>query len=292
MNYGLPYMGSKNRLIEKIQKYFPKCIDNFYDLFAGGCAVTDYFLKHNTYKNYIVNDINSDIIQLYKNALNGKYKNEYNWISKEEFFKKKENDPFIKYCWSFGGMGKTYLYGDREKNKKAYHYAIVFNDWELLKDINLNYKTEKDKLENIKEIKKRRLKFSERIEHLERLERIQSLEYKNNNIEFYNQEYNNIYIKENSLLYCDIPYKNTADYLIDFDYDKFYDWCNKQKELVIISEYNMPEDKFICIYQTELMSTLKTNKKAIERLFIPKHQEKLYYRLMGNKIEQLNMFDN
>jgi len=39
MNYGLPYLGSKNKIAEDIITLFPKA-DNFYDLFAGGCAIT------------------------------------------------------------------------------------------------------------------------------------------------------------------------------------------------------------------------------------------------------------
>lgn len=71
MNYGIPYMGSKNRIIKRLSKYFPKDVDNFYDLFAGGCAVSDYFLRENTYKKYTINDINPTPITIYKNALGG-----------------------------------------------------------------------------------------------------------------------------------------------------------------------------------------------------------------------------
>ena len=35
MTYGLPYMGSKNKIAEDIISLFPAA-ENFYDLFAGG----------------------------------------------------------------------------------------------------------------------------------------------------------------------------------------------------------------------------------------------------------------
>lgn len=37
--YGVPYQGSKNSIAEKIINIIPSA-ENFYDLFAGGCAIT------------------------------------------------------------------------------------------------------------------------------------------------------------------------------------------------------------------------------------------------------------
>ena len=39
MRYGVPYKGSKNQIAEWVCSHFPKA-SNFYDLFAGGCAIT------------------------------------------------------------------------------------------------------------------------------------------------------------------------------------------------------------------------------------------------------------
>ena len=39
--YGLPYQGSKTKIVEHIAKYFPNA-DHFYDLFGGGFSVTHY----------------------------------------------------------------------------------------------------------------------------------------------------------------------------------------------------------------------------------------------------------
>lgn len=39
MRYGLPYQGSKNKIAEWVISNLPKA-EHFYDLFAGGCAVT------------------------------------------------------------------------------------------------------------------------------------------------------------------------------------------------------------------------------------------------------------
>ena len=65
---------------------------------------------------------------------------------------------------------------------------------------------------------------------------------------------------------------------MDFNYENFYEWCGKQKQLVIISEYNMPEDRFICIAEKEKISLMSSSNRItkIEKLFIPKHQYQMY----------------
>jgi site-specific DNA-adenine methylase len=44
MNYGVPYKGSKNLIVTKLAEAIPGA-ENFYDLFAGGCAVTFFSLN-------------------------------------------------------------------------------------------------------------------------------------------------------------------------------------------------------------------------------------------------------
>jgi hypothetical protein len=90
------------------------------------------------------------------------------------------------------------------------------------------------------------------------------------------------------VIYCDLPYFDTNPYGDDksnnFDYEGFYEWALRQKELVIISEHNMPED-FICIDSIEKSVLLcsGSSKKAIEKLFIPKTQRELYNNLMKRR---------
>jgi hypothetical protein len=85
-----------------------------------------------------------------------------------------------------------------------------------------------------------------------------------------------------SVIFCDIPYINTNAYgkknINSFDYERFYNWCGLQKEFLFISEYWMPEDRFVCIDKIEkpVMLNSGANMKAEEKLFIPKHQEEKY----------------
>ena len=88
--------------------------------------------------------------------------------------------------------------------------------------------------------------------------------------------YYDLDIPKGSIIYCDIPYKNTTSYNdSNFNYEKFYNWCREMKNSghqIFISEYEMPED-FKCVWQKEVKSSLSANGKiggnkiSIEKLF-------------------------
>lgn len=63
----------------------------------------------------------------------------------------------------------------------------------------------------------------------------------------------------NMVIYCDPPYRDTTKYATsDFPYEKFYAWCKEMAKtnIVLISEYWMPEDGFECIWEGKLKCTL------------------------------------
>ena len=133
MRYGVPYKGSKNQIAEWVYSHFPKAT-NFYDLFAGGCAITQVALMKSENSNYFCNDIDGDGIRLFLDAIHGKFQNEKRWISREDFFRLKDKEPYVRYCWSFGNNGRDYLYSKEiEPYKKAWHYAVFENDLALQK---------------------------------------------------------------------------------------------------------------------------------------------------------------
>ena len=97
-------------------------------------------------------------------------------------------------------------------------------------------------------------------------------------------DYRNVEILPDSVIYADIPYKDTRDYGIEFDHEAFYDWCEKQTALVLISEYWMPEDRFVCIAEFERKSTFSATNNSlsrIEKVFVPKGQLEMYKRIMN-----------
>lgn len=71
-----------------------------------------------------------------------------------------------------------------------------------------------------------------------------------NDVKFFNLDYSEVDIPYGSLVYCDMPYKNSTQYCKTevgvFNHDEFYQWvrCNSHKYDIYISEYkkNVPED--------------------------------------------------
>lgn len=382
MRYGLGYCGSKNGIAEWVCDYIPNS-RNFYDLFAGGCAITHCSMLRKKSENYLINDI-SDVVELFYDAVMGKYKNETRWISREDFYNLKDNDPYIRYCWSFGNRGLEYMYSrEVEPWKKALHYARVFGDFSEFAKFGINItnadrvtvarnKDEwkqkyilwycKEILHSSLDVLELQKNLTERIERsseelrnylltglknagkrpcdvdkylgtngmaghyfgksqwefpvrevyiklqsfldlpieyeeiyglqdlLQSLQSLGSLE-RLQRLTLSVGSYKDVKIEPDSVIYCDIPYRGTAEYIGGFNHDEFYSWCEQQTELVIISEYDMPRDRFVCLAEKEkpVMLSGGSSGKAIKRLFIPKHQIDLY-DLKKMDTEQLTLF--
>ena len=295
-NYGIPYMGSKNTIAYKIIDYLPKA-NNFYDLFCGGCSITHCAMLSKKWQNIYFNDIDGDMPKLFLDSIKGKYKNEKRWISKEDFNKEKDKSAYIRCVWSFGNKGTNYLYGKEiEPYKKAYWYAVMYDDFSLLWSLGINIP--KVKAKNYKEKRLaigrelKRLKKNSRDQALERLERLQSLQSlealeRLQSLQMFTKSYDEVPIKENSVVYCDIPYENTAEYVNDgFNHKKFYDWAYNQKELVVISSYEVSDNRFKRVINLKKNSNLQGGFGNIknEGLFIAKNKIDLWNEMRGAKV--------
>ena len=83
-------------------------------------------------------------------------------------------------------------------------------------------------------------------------------------------------IQAHDLIYngITIDVKTTKYKTGDFDYEKFYQWCidkHNEGHQVFISEYYIPEDRFECVWQKKVNSSLTKDtgsKKNIEKLWI------------------------
>lgn len=359
VRYGCPYKGSKNAIAEWVVSQFPDR-KNFYDLFAGGCAVTHCAMLKGKFKTYTINDV-ADVPQLFMDAIHGKYENDTRWISREDFYRLKDSDPYVRYCWSFGNNGFNYLYSKEvEPWKKALHRAYVFGDTSAFREMGVDtdgtradiikneekYKRQyivwycKTVLKSSLDILEMQKNLEEKIERnsgelrnylveglrssgkrpsdvdrflgtngmaghyfgksqwefptrevyerlqsfinlprnydevyglQELLQSLQSLE----NLKCFRGSYDAVRIEPDSVIYCDIPYRNTDSYSEDgFNHEAFYDWCEDQTEPVFISEYWMPPERFECVAEIEKAVLLSSgaNKKAIEKIFVPKKQ--------------------
>ncbi len=127
------------------------------------------------------------------------------------------------------------------------------------------------------------------LQRLQRLERLQSLQ-RLQRLTISKADYKDIFVSEpTTVIYCDPPYINTSGYEdaireSGFNHAEFYDWCEAQKGLVVLSEYTAPADRFTCVWSKEkivLSAGAKFQSTKVERLFVVKGHEDDYWDLMA-----------
>ena len=209
---GVPYQGSKNAIARDIISILPSG-NRFVDLFAGGCAMTHAAILSGKYKTFLANDIQGFGIRLFIDAIKGKCNGKWReWVTREEFNAKKNIDPLISLCWSFSNNGRDYLYA-REKERAKFE-------------------------EHQRRIRGEKNTHSQGTRQCEALERLQALE----RLEHFDTSYDAVELKNNDVVYCDPPYKNTQKYNSgSFDSDAFWAWCDKSTTPIFVSEYSAPD---------------------------------------------------
>ena len=300
MRYGLPYKGSKNQIAKWLIDQLPPA-ETFVDLFFGGGAVTHAALLSGKYKRFIINDIDERLPKLFLECAYGKHTVESHpeWISREEFHRRKETDAYVALVWSFGNNKTSYIYGaDIEQFKHDYHKAVFLDDTSLLEPYGYKITSTHQKA-----VYDRYLEFNRQIRDIARsdldsitrqieIERLQSLQS-------YGTTYENVPIPPNSLIYCDIPYSDTdcGGYGGGtFDHNAFYEWA-LQQDNIFISEYKMPmnfieianvEKSVLCGTDNSATATerLYTNRRTYDRM--SQRQKDV---IASNLATQISLFD-
>ena len=293
-NYGLPYQGSKNKIAEFIISKLPRS-EHFYDLFAGGCAVTHCALLSGKYNYVHANDIQIKYPQLFYDAAHGKYRNENRVITRDEFFMFKDSDALVELCWSFGNGRTQYLWNRNIEEVKQAACKVIMSDdminrrlyfYEFIKKLkSIICVDENDKL-----IRLKTLESLERLPSLERLERIQALECLGEmhileRLDISGKSYNEVEIFPNSVVYCDPPYIGTEGYCVEFDHEQFYEWLRNTNFPVYISEYTMPSDFAIVASIDKISNFSPTNNSTVKQENIYIHE-----RFFKSRKEQLKLF--
>ena len=88
-------------------------------------------------------------------------------------------------------------------------------------------------------------------------------------------DYRALNFERGGIIYCDPPYKTTSErYGRDFDFDGFYSWCEHQANPVFISEYTMPEDRFVPVAAFTVTRKMDAKKSSIcyEKIWRPRTQ--------------------
>lgn len=234
------YMGSKRRLSKElvpiIQSYITENTVGYIEPFVGGANIIDKIKCDNRYGF----DSHKQLIELFiklQNDIDG-IPNE---IPYEEYMKVKNNkenyeDWYLGLVGFLGSFGAKYFGGYARHNKNDFTEQIQRGSIKNLKKQYDDLKDVKFECKDFREIK---------------------------NIKGY-------------VIYCDPPYKGATKYSTkEFPYDEFYNWCREMSKdnVVLISEYNMPED-FKCIWQKDNKINFDSNRtnanSKIEKLFIIK----------------------
>lgn len=234
------YMGSKRRLSKElvpiIQSYITENTVGYIEPFVGGANIIDKIKCDNRYGF----DSHKQLIELFiklQNDIDG-IPNE---IPYEEYMKVKNSkesyeDWYLGLVGFLGSFGAKYFGGYARHNKNDFTEQIQRGSIKNLKKQYDDLKDVKFECKDFREIK---------------------------NIKGY-------------VIYCDPPYKGVTKYSTkEFPYDEFYNWCREMSKdnVVLISEYNMPED-FKCIWQKDNKINFDSNRtnanSKIEKLFIIK----------------------
>lgn len=234
------YMGSKRLIAKYIVPILEEARENddtyIVDLFAGGFNLIDKVSGKR-----IANDIDLYVTSLFKALQNGWEPPEE--VSRELYYDIKNNkDKYPKELVGFVGYGCSF--GGRWFEGYA---RGGFSS----KGVPRNHASESAR------------------SVMKQVNKLQG-------VEIYNLPYWEVPIPENSVIYCDPPYKNTKSYKSSkaFDHDKFWQWC-RDKSLeghkVFISEYNAPDD-FECVWEKAKTSTITKGKgtPSVEKLFVYK----------------------
>ena len=271
MTYGLNYLGSKNALCDRLFKnvFDMNNCDNFLDLFGGGGSISHYCLSNYPKVNVYYNEINTEVYQLFKNAVLGilnslsiddikKYCNEYIIYKKNK--KSMQNDIYLlcKYLMTFAGKFASYGYGKFKNIDEIWDFLEKFGNNRILK----NY----ERYQNLSSVNKKRL-------------------------DIYNCDYQLFLMKffslmgtkqqQKNIIYCDIPYKNKSGYNISFNQEQFLNdiiFCAQDKDitnsLFYISSYEINDSRFKCIFEEKKRLNMQNQKDNIptERIYIPINQ--------------------
>nr|DAH58535.1 MAG TPA: DNA adenine methylase [Caudoviricetes sp.] len=289
MTYGIPYMGSKNQIAEKIIDFLASG-KRFVDLFGGGFAMSHCALLTGKYDRVFYGDTNPLLPKLIRDAICGKYNLKTfkpPWVSREEFTAKKETDGYIKYVWSFGNNGEDYLFAKEiESNKRLGHDYCVdktpidgipncdADDIETRRKF-LNQFCKKEiaarmaanpTLKDARLAQLAQLTRLAQLEQLTRLAQLERLEQLAGRVEIQCASYTDYAHRSGDVVYCDPPYESARGYNgAKFDHKGFYDWVFAQPYPVYFSSYEITDSRFTPLWRTKKRSLLNGARSYLQK---------------------------
>ena len=238
----MKYMGSKSRIKKHIVPILQQIIDCnnievYIEPFVGGANIIDSIRCNNK----IGGDNSEPLIELLKYVRDGGILPEE--VPKELYDDVRSNKNTNKYeKWFVGAIGFLASYNGRYFDG-GYAKTVI---------------SKSGSIRNYYDEAKRNI--------LQQAKDLQGIKFKYG-------EYTQFSDVKNTLIYCDIPYKDKKQYGTskNFDYKTFWEWAEKMSEnnIVIVSEEQAPKI-FKCIWEQEITRTQDNTKrfKATEKLFV------------------------
>ena len=220
----LNYVGGKYKLLPQLLEHFPKEINTFLDMFSGGFNVGINVDSKKT----ICNDINSFIIDLYKELYKEPINNVLGHIQNriDEYGLSKENEE---------GFKKFRIYYNKTKNPidlytlscYSFNYQFRFNN-----DKEYNNPFGRNRSQFSENMRNNLILFTEKL--------------KNMNIEFSSEQFDKLNLEDltdKDFVYCDPPYLITTGSYNDGNRG-FKDW-KEEEELKLYDMLDNLNDKHI-----------------------------------------------
>ncbi len=303
-HYGIPYMGSKQKLVDKIVPFILNRhpgVDSFYDLFGGGGSVSLYVVRKYPHLDVVYNERSKAISALMQHLKEGG-NIPLDFVSRDEFEAGYKGDDWysglLQCAWTFGNNQKSYLYGKPLEDFKRGLAELVVSgqgDIEFIeKTANDLNKKEYGKTVNTKLFlnpKRYTTPYQRRIvcarqiprvgdlQHLSRIDRLVQIA-KMPGISTLGisagMSYDKVpIIGERPIIYCDPPYEGTAEYREGaFDHKAFYNWCMVQAVPVYVSSYKISDKRFKLVKAINTRSNLAKIKVGGTRIY---NYENIYW---------------
>jgi len=203
----MQYFGGKARIAKPLAQYLNSQLKEDQPFVDLFCGSCNVISKIESNRTRIANDLHYELIEMWKSVQKG-YFNPVR-ISEEEYkeIKKDHNEKYP--AWFRGFVGFSLAFG---------------GDW--FRGFARNSRGDDYFSNGVNSIRKKSENLTD--------------------VVFLNQSYKDVVIPEGSMLYCDIPYKDSTQYSVgSFNHQEFYKWAEDKCQegfTVLVSEYkeNVP----------------------------------------------------